>query len=107
MKQYRNPQGILVGFSHNNTYFTERRHNHYYRKYLGFGLSESILKELEADGVTTVQITYLGKTCKKILLTTLQQWLSSQKRDTDLTQKNVIDKQVFVSEKDMTLLERP
>ena len=70
---------------------------HFMIKYKGFGISYDILKKLEKCECHLIQIIYMGKNGRKILYSTLKQWLDSNKT----FNFNGADLQHFVSMCDM------
>lgn len=57
----KNKRGQIVGKIVNGTYFTVRKPLHFMRKYQGFGISQSIIDQLTANGCNSVQINYISK----------------------------------------------
>lgn len=67
--------GEIVG----NTYFTDRKPNHFMRMFNGFGISDDTLKELKEREVVWILITYYGVNGIKKLRFQLKQYLESYK----------------------------
>ena len=61
MKEYKNKEGKIVGVLEGRVYITYRRPEHFMRKFRGFGISETIIKDLELNGCETIKICYSGK----------------------------------------------
>jgi|GEM_PF-3151155 len=71
--------GKEVGSVKGDIYTTTRRYGHFMKIYRGFGLSESILKQLQDLGVKYVLIKYNGKRESSYFLALLSQYLKSEK----------------------------
>jgi len=52
---------ILVGHIIRGKYRTVRRPEHFFKKFQGFGISESVLSALEKAGVEDILLIYQGK----------------------------------------------
>jgi hypothetical protein len=64
-------KGKQVGIiKKNRTYVSNRSNKHWFRKYLGFGLSTSVLAELRKYDVTTIKLIYSRKDGNKEIWTT-------------------------------------
>jgi len=85
--------GNIIG----DTYYTQRKQNHYMIKYHGFGISINIFPMLLEDGVKFVQIEYLGINGIRIYKCPLSKFVESEKRWTYHNE----DIQKFVSISDM------
>lgn len=72
---------------------------HVMMKYDGVGLSEDKLKQLNKNGVKVIRTIYLSNEGTKIYISTLKQFLTSDKRELNPLIKN--DYQRFVSFRDM------
>ena len=52
-------RGKVVGIiKKNRTYVSHRNKNHWFRKFNGFGMSASVLKELRQHDVETIKVIY-------------------------------------------------
>lgn len=70
---------------------------HYMIKFQGFGISESILQELQEEGVKIIRIIYMGKIETRVYITSVIEFTKSLKTHNF----NGNDLQYFVSIKDM------
>jgi predicted nucleotidyltransferase len=93
----KNPSGDVVGVIQKNVFTTHRKPEHFMRIYQGFGISESILKELKSKGADVIIIIYTGKLGVKKYATTL---LKFEESDKEFIFEDY-DKQKFVSVRDM------
>jgi len=98
MNTYTNPRGQEVGYLKDGVYHTKNKH--FFRKYQGYGMSDSIIEKLIIDGCKTVHLTYIGKRGNKKLKSNFSQWIENVQKHID-TSMGFEDPQTFVSEKDM------
>ncbi len=68
---------MKFGEVRNGTYYTIRKPETFFIKYQGFGISESVLKELEEKGVKWIVIKYIGAKGILCYSATLKQYLRS------------------------------
>ncbi|MDX1699759.1 MAG: hypothetical protein R3250_04025 [Melioribacteraceae bacterium] len=65
-------QGKLIGRTDNITYFTDRKPEHYFIKFNGFGISTQVLQALNGAEVKRIELTYKGTQGMQIWETTLK-----------------------------------
>lgn len=94
---------VLVGQIIDDTYFTRRKQEHYFRIFQGFGLSVSVYNELIAEGVKKVIIRYHGTEVEKKLVSDLNKWKSSTLWENQLVNSQ-IDPQYILPEKEMEVV---
>lgn len=70
---------------------------HFMQKYQGFGISRSILNQLQREGIRFIRFIYQGKKGTYLYMATLRQYLHSKKVHTF----NTTDEQFFVSVSEM------
>ena len=90
--------GTIVG----DTYYTQRKQNHFMIMYQGFGISINIFPMLLEDGVKFVQIEYFGAKGIIKYRCPLKMFIESEKRWT----YNEEDVQKFVSASDMEIIKQ-
>ena len=97
----KNDLGQNVGYINNKIYYSNRNEKHFMKKYQGFGISVSIIKQLLEAGCEDVFITYKGKKITKYKCS-LKQFIDSNKTHVFMD----IDLQNFVSCRDMINLSK-
>ena len=98
-----NFENKYVGDAIDETYYSQRRPKHFMIKYNGFGISESILKQLKELEVRTVQINYLGHRGVILYSCPIQKFLNSDKTFR-FRKNNINDMQFFVDIEDMNVI---
>lgn len=88
------PFGTVV---QKNVYVKILQDIHFMVKYQGFGISETVLRQLHDNDITLIQFIYQGKEKAHVYFCGLSQFLKSSKTHIF----NDVDKQYFVSIKDM------
>jgi len=92
----KNYKDEVVGHIIGNKFVTERRPEHYFRIFQGFGISKEILERLIASKVIVIELVYHGKTGNKILHSSPQYWLMNGKSFVN----DMVDEQLILAEKD-------
>jgi len=96
--------GKKVGEIHNIDgriiYLTQRKPNHYFRVYQGFGLSVEIIWDIHREGVTEVVIKYKGKLGEKNLKSKLEDWIEFG----TLNEDEIYGRQIILKEDKMQLV---
>lgn len=72
--------GIIVGRTLGDIYYTTRTAQHFMKKFGGFGISTKILTMLWDMGVRNIVITYKGKEGIKQYYTKVYDFLNTEKR---------------------------
>lgn len=76
---------------------------HYMKKFQGFGISDDELERMNENGISFVMIVYMGKRGVINYLSTIKQWMNSEKRHVD-TSNGSDDPQTFLSESEMWVI---
>ncbi|GAG31805.1 unnamed protein product, partial [marine sediment metagenome] len=95
---------VVVGYIDDNIYFTERRANHYFRIFKGFGLSIDVYNQLVRRNIQDIRIIYIDKGDCEILDSELSQWNFKSKFDNQLD-TGEIDPQYILSKMEMKPIE--
>ena len=66
--------GKIVGWIEGNEYHTDRRPEHFMRKFRSFGISMSVIEYLKNRGVNVIVIHYHGKKGDKTYYASLEQY---------------------------------
>lgn len=90
----------IVGHTIGDTYFSDRRSEHFMIKFQGFGVSDDILNELVKLKVKFIRINYFGVKGTIHYLTSLSKFVNSDKINIDV-RNGEKDLQRFVSIRDM------
>lgn len=57
------------------------KQEHYMIKHQGFGISTKELETIEQNNIRIIRIIYIGKTENKIYISTIKQWIDSNKKE--------------------------
>lgn len=91
-----------VGKINKRVYLTDRKPEHFMRKYHGFGISVNIINDLISEGVDIVIISYYGTKGLIRYRVTLEKFINSEKEYTDIRFGE--DPQKFVDINDMEVV---
>jgi len=95
-----NFSGQFIGNIAIDEFYTTRKPMHFMRKFSGFGVSLNVLNLLKEHGVRYVIINYIGALKSVQYMATVQKFILSDKEYTFIS-KDIMDKQKFLSVKDM------
>jgi len=100
--------GEIIGNVYETWRYNDEKKHHFFRKYQGFGISKKVLEHLNLAGVKIVRIIFMGAK-KTIYVTPLESFINSNKKWTFEDKFNRFggqpDEQLFVSAKDMQVVE--
>lgn len=94
--KYRNK---IVGWVKANKFIKEVNANHFFRKYQGFAISESVLRQLELKRINQIIIKYRGRTKLFTYQSSVPKYLNS-----DIIHFNEDDKQRVMPIRKMMLI---
>ena len=93
-------EGKVVGTTQGDVYISQRKPEHFMRKFQGFGISLEVIKQLIEMKIEKVMIIYKGAKGVERWMASLDQFIKSEKKH----YFEAYDLQHFVSTKEMMIV---